>query len=172
LETTGMYVKFFQASFTVHMDIAPLAESAIQGTSGEPPVYVSSVTYGRMGIIVLETDKEYQFAETCIKKQFDRICHNKTETLTEEERKFFEETQFKVLIVGADSDYTVQTFKGYSHFLDLIYNSKVTGTSYGVPIACSFSDANTHQLVETEFENTTYVEPLYVRVKKENVTQV
>lgn len=73
METTGMYVKFFQASFTVHMDIAPLADGPIQGTSGVPPVYVSSVTYGRMGIIVLETDKEYEFAETCIKKEFDRI---------------------------------------------------------------------------------------------------
>ncbi len=168
METTGMYVKFFQASFTVHMDIAPLADGPIQGTSGVPPVYVSSVTYGRMGIIVLETDKEYEFAETCIKKEFDRIFYNRTETLTEEEQKFFEETQFKVLIVGADSDYTVQTFKGYSHFLNLIYNSTFTGTSYGVPIACSFSDANTHQLVETEFENTTYIEPLYVSLSREN----
>lgn len=168
VETTGMYIKFFQGSFTVNMDIAPLADQAIQGTSGTPPVYVNSVTYGRMGIIVLETNKEYQFAETCIKKEFDRIFYNKTETLTTEEKKFFEETQFKVLIMGGDSDYTVQTFKGYAHFLNLIYNSKFTATSFGVPIACSFSDANTHQLVETEFVNTSFVEPLYVKVAKEN----
>nr|WP_315402506.1 thiol-activated cytolysin family protein [uncultured Sphingobacterium sp.] len=168
LESTGMYVKFFQASFTVNMDIGPLADQAITGNSGEPPVYVNSVTYGRMGIIVIETDKEYQFAETCIKKEFDRIFYNKTETLTTEEKKFFEETQFKVLIMGGDSDYTVQTFKGYPHFLNLIFNSKFTETSFGVPIACSFSDANTHQLVETEFVNTTYIDPLYVKVSREN----
>lgn len=168
LQSTGLYVKFFQGSFTVNMDIAPLADQPIQGTSGEPPVYVNSVTYGRMGILVIETDKEYQFAETCIRKEFDRIFYNKTETLTTEERKFFDETSFKVLIMGADSDYTVQTFKGYSYFLNLIYNSKFTETSFGVPIACSFSDANTHQLVETEFVNTSFVEPLYVKVNREN----
>ncbi|KIO76314.1 hypothetical protein TH53_15820, partial [Pedobacter lusitanus] len=64
LQSTGLYVKFFQASFTVNMDIAPIADKPIQGTPGMPPVYVNSVTYGRMGMIVIETDKEYQFAES------------------------------------------------------------------------------------------------------------
>ena len=67
-----------------------------------------------------------------------------------------------------DSNLSVQTFKGYSHFLNLIYNSKFTETSYGVPITCSFSYANSHGLVETEFINTIHIEPLYVKPSREN----
>lgn len=77
-------------------------------------------------------------------------------------------TDTKVLIIGGDSNLAVQTFKGYSHFLNLIYNSKFTETSYGVPITCSFSYANSHGLVETEFINTIHIEPLYVKPSREN----
>lgn len=102
------------------------------------------------------------------KKEFDRIFSKKTTTLNKEEEKFFENTEFKVLIIGGDSNLAVQTFKGYSHFLNLIYNSKFTETSYGVPITCSFSYANSHGLVETEFINTIHIEPLYVKPSREN----
>ena len=167
-KSAGMYVKFFQSSFTVNMDIAPLSNQPIKGNSGYEPVYVNSLTYGRLGIIVFETDETYEFAETCIKKEFDRIFYHKTTTLDEKEEKFFENTEFKVLIIGADSNDAVQTVKGYSHFLSLIYNSRFTETSYGVPITCSFSYANSHGLVETEFVNTVHIEPLFVKSSHEN----
>lgn len=166
MKSAGMYVKFFQSSFTVNMDIAPLSNFTITGKSGYEPVYVSSVTYGRMGILVFETDETYEFAETCIKKEFDRIFYHKTVTQTEEERLFFENTEFKVLLLGADSDYAVQTIKGYGHFLNLIYHSQFDEHNYGVPITCSFTYANTHGLVETEFENKIYIEPLYVQTER------
>ena len=79
-KSTGMYVKFFQSSFTVNMDIAPLSDQPIQGKSEYEPVYVNSLTYGRLGIIAFETDESYEFAETCIKKEFDRIFSKKTTT--------------------------------------------------------------------------------------------
>lgn len=164
LKSTGMYVKFYQASFTVNMDAAPLSNQPIKGKTNLEPVYVNSVTYGRLGILVFESDETYEFAETCIKKEFDRIFYNKTTTITEKERLFFENTEFKVLIIGADSDYTVQTIKGYGHFLNLIYNSKFTETSFGVPISCTFAYANTHGLVETEFVNHLQIEPLFVKL--------
>lgn len=162
VKSSGMYVKFFQSCFTVNMDIAPLSDQQIKGKTNFEPVYVSSVTYGRMGVFVFETDETYEFAESCIKKEFDRIFYHKSTELNEKERLFFENTEFKILILGADSDYSVQTVKGYSHFLNLIYNSKFTQHSYGVPITCSFSYANSHGLVETEFVNTVYIEPLFV----------
>lgn len=165
---TGMYVKFYQSSFTVDMDIAPLSNEPIVGNSGFEPVYVSSLTYGRMGVIVFETDETYEFAETCIKKEFDGIFYDKTSTLTEKEKLFFETTDFKVLILGADSDYSVQAVKGYSQFLNLVYNSKFNQNNYGVPIACSFSYANSHILVEAEFESPIFIEPLYVDFRRDN----
>lgn len=168
VKSTGMYVKFYQSSFTVNMDIAPISNQPIVGSTGLEPVYVNSVTYGRLGVLVFETDETYEFAESCIKKEFDRIFYNKTTTLNQKEKLFYENTEFKVLIIGSDSDYIVQSFKGYGHFLNLIYNSRFTENSFGVPITCSFSYANNHDLVEVEFSNPIYIEPLYVKVSEEN----
>lgn len=168
MKSSGMFVKFYQSCFTVNMDIAPLSNQPIKGNTTFEPVYVSSITYGRMGILVFETDSTYEFAEKCMNKEFSRIFKRGKETLTEEELRFFERTEFKILILGGDSDYTVQTVKGYSQFLNLIYHSTFTQTSYGVPISCSFSYANSHGLVETEFVNTLYIEPLFVKVTQEN----
>lgn len=170
VKSSGMYVKFYQSSFTVNMDAAPLSDQPIVGKTNEEPVYVNSVTYGRLGVLVFETDETYEFAESCIKKEFDRIFSKKTTTLTEKERLFFENTEFKVLIIGADSDYAVQTIRGYGHFLNLIYNSKFTETSFGVPISCTFASVNTHELFETEFENKLVIEPLFVKFSRENVS--
>lgn len=170
VKSTGMYVKFFQSSFVVNMDIAPLSNEPVKGKTEFEPVYVSSVTYGRLGIIVFETEETYEFAETCMKKEIDRIFYHKTTTLNEKEQLFFDTTDFKVLIIGADSDYAVQTIKGYGQFLNLIYNSTFTEHSYGVPIACSFSYANSHALVETEFENTLVLQPLFVYIDNKDIT--
>jgi len=168
LKSTGMYVKFFQSSFTVNMDIAPLCDGVVKGKTSFEPVYVNSVTYGRFGILVFETDESYEFAEKCIKKEFNRIFQKGSSTLTEDEKAFFENTDFKVLIIGADSDYAVQTFKGYANFLNLICNSTFTEHSYGVPILCSFSYANSHELAEVEFTNQIYLEPLYVKLARDS----
>lgn len=171
-KSAGMYVKFYQSSFTVNVDIEPLSNQPITGSSGVEPVYVSSVTYGRLGVLVFETDETYEFAETCIKKEFDRIFYKKTTQLTEKEKLFFENTDFKVIIIGANSDYAVQSFKGYSHFLNLIYNSHFTEYAYGVPISCSFTTANTHRLVETEFVNHIQLEPLFVHFSRDNYKSI
>lgn len=170
IKSSGMYLKFFQSCFTVNMDITPLSNQPIKGKTSFEPVYVSSVTYGRMGILVLETDSTYEFVEKCMNKEFSRIFKSGQETLNEKEKLFFETTEFKVLIMGADSDYTVQTSKGYSQFLNLIYKSTFTPTSYGVPIMCTFAEANSHKLVETEFVNQVHIEPLFVYHIRDQIT--
>lgn len=165
---TGMYVTFSQKSFRVDMDIAPLSDQPIEGNSGYEPVYVNSVTYGRYGILVFETNESYDFAEKCIKKEFERIFYHKTTILTESEQRFLDTTDFKVLIIGADSNLVVQTVKGYSRFLDVIYLSEFTEQAYGVPILCTFSYANSHEIVKTKFTNTVHIQPLFVEAKEIN----
>ncbi len=41
-----------------------LSDQPIQGKSEYEPVYVNSLTYGRLGIIAFETDESYEFAES------------------------------------------------------------------------------------------------------------
>ena len=164
-----MFIKFYQSAFTVNMDIAPLSDGLVTGSTEFEPIYINSVTYGRMGVLVFETNEEYEFAQKCMNKEFNNIFCKASETLSESEKRFFENTEFKILIIGSDSDYSVQTVKGYNEFLSLIYNSKFSETNYGVPISCTFSYANSHKLAEIEFEQTVFVEPLFVKMREENI---
>ena len=167
--STGMFIKFYQSAFTVNMDITPLSDQLVVGNTDYEPAYISSVTYGRMGVLVFETNEEYEFVQKSINKEFRNIFSNGSTTLTENEKRFFENTEFKILIIGSDSDYSVQTVKGYEEFLSLIYNSKFSETNYGVPISCTFSYANSHKLAEIEFEQNIFVEPLFVKMREEKI---
>ena len=166
VKSTGMYVKFYQSAFTVNTDIEPLSDTTVKGSSSYEPVYVNSVTYGRMGILVFETDEDYIFAKKCISKEFSRIFQSGKEKLTKEEEQFFNETEFKLLVIGGDSNYTVHSINGYAEFLEMIYKSRFTEEAYGVPISCTFAYANSHEIVELEIENTIYIEPLFVSVDR------
>lgn len=166
VKSTGMYVKFYQSAFTVNTDIEPLSDTTVKGSSSYEPVYVNSVTYGRMGILVFETDEDYIFAKKCISKEFSRIFQSGKEKLTREEEQFFNETEFKLLVIGGDSNYTVHSINGYAEFLEMIYKSRFTEEAYGVPISCTFAYANSHEIVELEIENTIYIEPLFVSVDR------
>lgn len=165
-KNTGLFVKFYQSCFDVTMNIEPLSNEKIEGKSGFEPLYVNKVTFGRSGILVIETNESYEFAEQCIKKEFDRIFSHKKTELEEKEIKFFNETEIKILIIGADSDYAVHTIKGYHEFLNMIKNSSFSEENYGAPISCSFSYANTHELAEIEFINYQQMEPLFVKFSK------
>jgi len=167
-KTTGMYVKFYQSAFTVHMDAADITNGIVKGATNTEPVYVNSVTYGRLGILVIESDYTFDFMKTTINKEFNRIFSKKKETLTSEEQTFLDRAEMKILILGADSDYAVHAIDGYGEFLNMIYKSQFSSTSYGVPISCSFGYANTHELVEVEFENKLVIEPLFVAHTKRN----
>ncbi len=151
---------------TSSLYIEPLSDTTVKGSSSYEPVYVNSVTYGRMGILVFETDEDYIFAKKCISKEFSRIFQSGKEKMTKEEEQFFNETEFKLLVIGGDSNYTVHSINGYAEFLEMIYKSRFTEEAYGVPISCTFAYANSHEIVELEIENTIYIEPLFVSIDR------
>ena len=64
------------------------------------PVYVSSIAYGRVGILTLETDEIYENAESIVKKAVNGFLYNKKEFLTVEEKGFFDEARMKVYVGG------------------------------------------------------------------------
>lgn len=89
---TGLYVRFVQRNFTIDMDI-PSSGSLISGTltanqtGGYSPVYAASVTYGRMGIMAIETDYTYAESYKIVEQAFKSIFYKKSSILTEEAKK-------------------------------------------------------------------------------------
>ena len=62
---SGFYVKFYQTSFTLDMDVpnGSLVKDNNFDSEGIEPVYVSSISYGRMGILAIETNEKAEDAK-------------------------------------------------------------------------------------------------------------
>ena len=80
-KSSGLYIRFIQKYFTIDMDIPE--KSFIEGSINAQysPVYVSSIAYGRVGILTLETDEIYENAESIVKKAVNGFLYNKKEFL-------------------------------------------------------------------------------------------
>ncbi len=87
---TGFYVKFYQTSFTLDMDIpsGSLVNDTNLDTGGVEPVYVSSISYGRMGVLAIETNELAETARTTINETFSKLFVKGESYLTQEEKTF------------------------------------------------------------------------------------
>ncbi|MGV0919168.1 thiol-activated cytolysin family protein [Empedobacter falsenii] len=168
---TGFYVKFYQTSFTLDMDI-PNGGSLVKDRNfddgGVEPVYVSSISYGRMGVLAIETDEYSEEASKIINTTFSKIFKSGNTTLTEEELKLINSADFKLLLLGGNANTAVQSFKGYEAFVQHISQGVFSKENPGIPIFCSYSYLNDNSPVKTKFKFDIKRPPLYVELVFEN----
>ena len=81
LDKSGFYVKFYQTSFTLDMDVpnGSLVKDNNFDSEGIEPVYVSSISYGRMGILAIETNEKAEDAKRIINETFNKLFYKKTD---------------------------------------------------------------------------------------------
>ena len=172
--STGIYVKFVQSNFTLDMDL-PSGGSLISNTltqeqtGGYSPIYINSVTYGRMGVLTIESDYDYELAEKYVKEAFNAIFINKQTTISKEAQKMIDNSEMKIVILGGDADAATQTVNGLSDFIRYIkeggkFSSKVPG----VPISCSFAYLSDNSPVKVRFKYNISTDPLYARIEYKN----
>lgn len=167
----GFYIKFYQTSFTLDMDLPEksLVQDQNFDDGGVEPVYVSSIAYGRMGILTIETDELSEKSLRVINSSFNTIFKNGSSTLTEEEKRFFNGADLKLLLIGGNGNTAVQSFKGYEAFVEHISQGTFSKSSPGVPIFCSYAYLKDNSPVKTTFKFNIKKRPLYVELIKENV---
>lgn len=170
-KATGFYVKFTQKSFTLDMDIpkGDLVKNYNFNTNGVEPVYVSSISYGRMGILTIETDETSETAKKIINESLEILFFKKEKTLTEEQKSFLKKSDFNIYLIGGDGETAVQAFQGYEAFINHVSQKSFSKSEPGVPIFCSYSYFKDHSPVKTRFVYNTRVEPVYVRLLTENM---
>ncbi|MGJ1409506.1 thiol-activated cytolysin family protein [Sphingobacterium thalpophilum] len=69
--------------------------------SGFSPVYINSVTYGRFGILVLESNKASSDMQTVFEKVVKKILKKTTESYTEEEKSLFAGSRITIYLLGS-----------------------------------------------------------------------
>lgn len=171
---TGFYVKFYQTSFTLDMDVpnGSLVKDNNFDSEGIEPVYVSSISYGRMGILTIETNEKTEDARRIINETFNKLFYKKQTNFSQEEKTLIEEADFNLYLVGGDGYASSQSFKGYEAFVNNVSQSNFSKDQPGVPIFCSYSYLKDNAPVITKFKFDVKRPPLYVKLVKENIKDI
>ncbi|UCJ07259.1 thiol-activated cytolysin family protein [Chitinophaga pendula] len=175
---TGLMAKFIQKNFTIDMDIPKAGElidlNVDQQILGNyAPVYVSSVTYGRLGIITVESDADFEQLNQAFKKAFGILgIVNGTNTLTQDEINLINAADIKVYLVGGDGAKAVQTINGYQNFLQYLGGGQTfTPQTPGVPISFSLRYLSDHSACKAQFQvNYGPISRTYARFEYRNQT--
>ena len=166
IRNTGLCIKFIQKYFTLDMDIPSVG--LISGTmpEGYSPVYVSSIAYGRMGILTLETNYDYEQANRIVKETFNSIFINQGSSLTQEQETFFSDLDMKVFISGGSGETGVKTVGGIKDFINcIIEGGDFSSSSPGKPIFCSFAHYSDDSPYKVNFKIDIDSDPVYARVE-------
>lgn len=154
---TGLIAKFIQRNFTVDMDIPNngqlLANNVDPNTLGNySPVYVSSITYGRMGIIAIESSYDYEAVRTAFNVTFNFIKAGGGVNITSEQKRIIEEAQMSIYTRGGQGLEVVKSIKGYDAFVEyIISGGKFSVNTPGVPLFFTLNYLSDHTLFKTIF---------------------
>ncbi|WP_343568986.1 thiol-activated cytolysin family protein [Sphingobacterium sp.] len=180
--TSAIKIKFFQHNFTIDMDVPqnntqlfdPTGLDMQAITGGVTPIYVKSVTYGRMGIMVIESSYSSTKLYNAVYKQLG-ILKNLIgigTSLTNEEKDIINSATIKVKYTGIGTDTSpAVAVAGLNGFIQVLSaNTTYSKASPGVPIAFQLAYLNSgNGLVEAPFQiNYGPFDKPYVRIEYKN----
>lgn len=163
-KATGIYMKFWQSSFTAVMDTPEIPYANVSNGLMDSAVYVNSITYGRFGLLTLETNAEANYAKKMLQESFHTLITKGSSYITKEEQDFLNGCEFNVYLIGGNGASAVQSFSGFAGFVDHITKGQFSKEQPGVPIFCSFANVADNSLASIKFKYNIRREPLYVEV--------
>ncbi|RNA61502.1 hemolysin [Chryseobacterium nematophagum] len=156
-KNTGIFAKFTQKNFTIDMDIPDNGnifknESDLNLAASKNPVYINSITYGRLGIISLESDYSYNETAFALKAALNAKMVNGSISIDVQSKKILEESDLKVYILGGVGSNAVEVVQGYQGFINFIVNGgEFTANAPGVPINFTAAHAGDNSVYYTTF---------------------
>lgn len=137
-------VRFFQKYYTIDMDLPKTPCSmfkdgqlpGIEVFNGTSPVYVSSVTYGRMVYFMIESDSSSEEMQAALSASFHRFKVGGDLDIEYKYRQTIEQSHISALVIGGNADGAVQSVTGVESLLQfLTADGDFSVTSPGAPIA-------------------------------------
>lgn len=138
---TGVIARFVQENFTLDMSLPKKTElisiadaNALQAEYA--PTYVSSVTYGRIGIFTAETDANYEDFNVAFKAGVNIGVVGVDTHVTAAQKELLDKAKITIYMKFGPGTAYVQTVEGYAAFKNAILaGANVTSQSYGGPIS-------------------------------------
>lgn len=155
---TAMIAKFTIKNFTMVLDEPSNGklvdeQNVDQATLyGYSPVYVNTITYGRMGIIVIESNNMSSEVRSAYEKAIKKLFKRSNETLTEYEKTLVNTSKINVYLIGGTGSPQAQAVTGYDQFINYIAHSgDFSASDPGVPILFSMRYLSDNTPVTTTF---------------------
>lgn len=154
--TTGLVAKFIQKNFTLDMDLPDEGE-LLKGVSPAElgpysPLYVSSITYGRMGIIKVESSYSYNEVKYAFNLAFKAASVGVGVNLDAKTLEIINNSEIKVVTIGGDGSQAAKSINGFADFKAYI----LSGGNYsekapGFPLYFTLSHLSDHSVYSTIF---------------------
>lgn len=160
-QATGLYVRFHSVAFNVQMDVPGQVWADVAPGLVDSAVYVSSVSYGKLGVLTLECNVEANAAKQSITEISKKLFRRKEKTMTREERDFLQQCTFRLYMLGGDGGAVVKSFQGAESFVEAMIEVNARETI--VPIYYTLSNLRDNSLHSSRFRYRISYEPLYVR---------
>ncbi len=153
---TGIIAKVIQKYYTVDMDIPAdgnllLNNNDLSGLGNYSPVYINSIAFGRLGIITVESNKEYQDVKLAFKAAFNAAKINGNLNISAENQTILENCDIKIYIIGGDESYKV--VEGFDEFKNFILTKgEYSSNNPGLPISFTASYLSDNSPYYTRFK--------------------
>ncbi|WP_233564461.1 thiol-activated cytolysin family protein [Parabacteroides sp. AF14-59] len=124
---TGLVAKFVQKNFTLDMDLPLdgcilLNNGELSGIRGFDPVYISSITFGRLGIITLDSKYSFDELSVAVSAALTAKVVNGNLNISAYHKQILSESNLKITIIGGKSDGSVKTVEGFEEFKNFLIN--------------------------------------------------
>lgn len=155
---TGIFVDFSQIYFSAYMNIPSDGNIFIDENTKNKylqycPIYISSINFGRKGVLVIESDVSYNELSVAIRTAFNAIIVNGQLSLDHNTKKIISEASISICILGGDGSDAVKTVKGFEEFQNFIINGGVYSKEvYGVPISFTGSWALDNSVFVNDYQ--------------------
>ena len=152
-----MVLKFTQKNFNLNMDIPQdgqlIDPSGPNNFGAYSPVYVSSVTYGRMGIIVIESNYSYSDVNASFSKITRKLFKNSQEVFTSQDQQIIDNSEIQIYLIGGNGANDAQAINGYAAFVNYVSGGgEFSAGDPGVPISFTLRYLSDHSLFKTRFQ--------------------
>lgn len=124
---TGLVAKFVQKNFTLDMDLPLdgcilLNNSELSSIRGFDPVYISSITFGRLGVITLDSKYSFDELSVAVSAALTAKVVNGNLNISESHKLMLSESNLKITIIAGNGDGAVKTVEGFEEFKNFLIN--------------------------------------------------
>ena len=174
-EKRSIMIKFIQAYYTLAINPPAQASQFFDASvttadtrpyiyEGNPPAYISSVTYGRMFVLQMTSTRSYAEMKATAELAFSGV------DLTGEMKRIFEESEIRGVIMGGSAEDAIEVFtKGrIKEYFEK--GANFSPASPGVPIGYTVKYLRDHTVAKLGFSTEYVVEECSVNLQYFRVT--